>query len=80
MAARIPARWSLRTMLAAISTGTSRSSMMIGTSTWPRMSSVSWWRSLASDRIIPSTRRAWKNLMCAVSRPASFSEFISSIE
>jgi len=80
MAARIPARWSLRTMLAPISTGTSRSTMMIGTSTWPRTSSVSWWRSLASDRIIPSTRRAWKNLMCSVSRPASFSEFISSIE
>ena len=41
-AARIPARWSLRTMLARRSAGTSRSIMMIGTSTWPRTSSVAW--------------------------------------
>ena len=54
--------------------------MMIGTSTWARTSSVACCRSLASDRIIPSTRRAWKNRMCAASSSGSFSEFISSIE
>ena len=79
-AASIPDAWSLQATLAFISGGRTRSTRTTGPFDARIASIVAGLVSLASERIIPSTRRLWKNRMCAASNAGWFSEFISSSE